>query len=243
MPTNKDSSVVTQSGMPILKDSFAISVVRLEIEMIEKKFIELQDSYVVEIHIEDGRWKYLIAGGDEVGQWDATLVPPEPAQGWTVRGRIPNHEAGEPWVYELGQGQGLDYDAAAALAMGFMVNQDDKFGFFNGKPFSYHGNLDIGTLTAQALPESNMKRHMYLSTGENGGWTATCCTSYWDEDHRSFLLKPLEIVLGSQACWERDDAMRKGLHWLVHASFIGILDGFRQGEVAKRVEARSGMSS
>ncbi|ACS55871.1 hypothetical protein Rleg_1583 [Rhizobium leguminosarum bv. trifolii WSM1325] len=197
--------------------------------MIEKKFIELQNSRVVEIHIEGGRWKYMIAGGEEIGEWDATLIPPDAAQGWIVRGRTPNHETGDPWVDDLGEGQGLDYDAATALAMGFMVSPTDKFGFFEGKPFSYLGDLDEGTMSAEALPQSNAKREMYLATREGGGWTATCCTSYWDEDHRYFMMKPFEIVLGSKATWEREDAMRRGLHWLVHASFIGLLDGPRLG--------------
>jgi hypothetical protein len=113
--------------------------------------------------------------------------------------------------------------------MSFMANPNDKFGFFEGKPFSYLGNLDEGTLSAEALPESNAKREMYLAAREGGGWTATCCTSYWDEDYRYFMMKPFEIVLGSKATWERDDAMCRGLHWLVHASFIGLLDGPRLG--------------
>jgi hypothetical protein len=211
--------------MPILNDSVDISVVRLETEMIEKKLIELQNSRVVEIHIEGGRWKYLVAGGEEIREWDATLIPPDAAQGWTVRGRTSNLEPGVPWVDNLGEGQGLDYDAAVALAMGFMANPTDKFGFFDGKPFSYLGDLDEGTMSGEALPESNAKREMFLGTREGGAWEATCCTSYWDEDYRYFMMKPIKIVLGTNAILEREEAMRRGLHWLVHASFIGWIGG------------------
>ncbi|MGO8595600.1 hypothetical protein ACDA55_07735 [Rhizobium ruizarguesonis] len=193
--------------------------------MIEKKFVELQNNHVVEIHIEGGQWKYLVAGGKEIGAWDASLTPPDASQGWTVRGRTPNLETGVPWVEPLGEGQGLDYDAAAALALGFMVNPTDKFGFFEGKPFSYLGDLDEGTMSAEALPQSNAKREMFLGTREGGGWKASCCTSYWDKEYRSFMMKPLEIVLGDNATWKREVAMRRGLHWLVHASFINMFDG------------------
>ncbi|MGR9449207.1 hypothetical protein [Rhizobium leguminosarum] len=188
--------------------------------MTEKKFVELHNGVVVEIHIEAGRWKYLVAGGEEFGEWDAMLIPPEGAEGWTVRGRNPDIETKEFTISEMAQGRGLDYEAATALAMGFMVSRCDEFEYFDGKPYSFVSNNETGVLIAEALPESNTLRELSVAASEDGFWKATCSTSYWDEEHRHFMMKPLKFVLGAKSHWERDEALRKGLHWLVNASVI-----------------------
>ncbi|MCQ1572707.1 hypothetical protein NFO65_18420 [Neorhizobium galegae] len=188
--------------------------------MIEKKFVELQNGDVVEIHIEGGRWKYLVAGGEEFGEWDATLIPPDGVDDWKVRGRRSDGETENLTVFDMGKGEGLDYDAATALAMGFMASRHDDFGYFAGRPYSYSVNAETGVFWGEALPESKAKRSLHLAPNNDGFWVATCLTSYWDEGHRYFMMKPLEIVLGAGRRWGREEAMRKGLHWLVHASFI-----------------------
>ncbi|MHC2297934.1 hypothetical protein [Rhizobium mongolense] len=188
--------------------------------MTEKKFVELHNGVVVEIHVEAGRWKYLVAGGEEFGEWDATLVPPEGAGGWTVRGRNPAPKTKDLAISDMAQGRGLDYEAATALAMGFMASRCDEFEYFDGKPYSFVSNAETGVLVAEALPESNARRTLSVAANEDGFWTATCSTSYWDEEHRCFMLVPLTFVLGAKRRWDRDKALRKGLHWLVNASII-----------------------
>ncbi|TAZ94597.1 hypothetical protein ELH67_08550 [Rhizobium ruizarguesonis] len=186
--------------------------------MIEKKFVELQNDVILEIHTEAGRWKYLVAGGEEFGEWDATLIPPEGAEGWTVRGRTPDPQTREYTVYEMAQGRGLDYEAATALAMGFMAEPSGNFEYFDGKPYSFVSNPDTGVLVAEALPQSNTRRTLSVAPDQDGFWKAICDTSYWDEEHRYFLMHGLTFDLGPEQ--ERDEALRRGLHWLVNASII-----------------------
>ncbi|TBY27407.1 hypothetical protein E0H93_28610 [Rhizobium leguminosarum bv. viciae] len=188
--------------------------------MVEKKFVELQNGVVVEIHIEAGRWKYLVAGGEEFGEWDATLVPPEGAEGWTVRARNPDPQTRDFTISDMAQGRCLDYEAATALAMGFMASRYDEFEYFDGKPYSFVSNDETGVLVAEALPQSNARRTLSVASNGGGIWEATCYTWYWDEEHRYFMMAPLTFALGTGRCWERDEALRKGLHWLVNASII-----------------------
>lgn len=192
--------------------------------MIEKKFVELQNGDVVEIHMEYGRWRRLVAGSEEYGEWEARIVEPEGAEGWTVSGRNPDGEQGLPQVIEMGRGRGLDYEAAAALAMGFMASRCDEFDYFDGKPFVCMHNPSNGMLLGEALPESKAKREVRIEPDESGAWVARCHASYWDEEHRYFMMRPLEIVLGAGRKWDRERARAEGLHWLVHASFIGKID-------------------
>lgn len=194
--------------------------------MIEKRIVELQNGHVVEIHIENGRWTRLCAGCDLSGCWDAMLVPPEGTDGWTVRGRNSCSET-EGWESsQMGHGHHLDYEAATALAMGFMVSRHDEFDYFKGRPYvsTRYGN---GTVFGEALPESKAKREVRIAPDRaDGHWVATCYTSYWDEEHNYFMMKPLEYVLGAGRGWEKERATEEGLHWLVNASFVGKLDDF-----------------
>lgn len=188
--------------------------------MYDNSFLELQNGDIVEVNIENGRWARLVAGCDEKTEWLATLVAPANGQGWTVltENRDPHYDNRDDAV--LGVDENLSYEAAQALAVGYMADRTGRFEFHDGKPYLRHTPRGHHATCAEALPESKMKREVCVAEDAGGQWTATCEVSFWDEEHRHFMMEPLKFVLGRKGGWAREEAERQGLHWLVNGSIL-----------------------